>query len=353
MYKLYLLALIVSGVATYFLTFGVKKLAVKYGVMDIPDARRVHTVPIPRWGGLAMFGGFVISMLTLLIVSKRFHLLLAYRNPLKDNNGDVIGMLSIGQQFIGIIVALVIIIILGMIDDKKSVPPVPKLLTQIIAAYVAMDFGVRIFGLELPWGIDFVAFPIIVTQILTVFWLIGFMNTINLIDGLDGLAAGVVAIAAFTFLIVAILQGQTQDIFQAKQLKLAAILAAGLCGACVGFLFHNFYPAKIFMGDTGALFLGFMLGTIAVIGTLKTAAVISLIIPVLVIALPVLDVAMAIIRRLMRRQSIMAADKEHFHHRLLSLGWSQREAVLFIYVLSIVLSETAIIITIFRAMPLK
>ncbi len=352
MYKLYIPAFIISLTASLLFTYVVKQLAQKFGVLDIPDPRRVHSTPIPRWGGLAIFAGVISGILVLLFFSTRFHQLIAFKHKVFVDN-EVVGMLSIGKQLTGIIVASIIIVILGMIDDKKGVAPIPKLLTQIIAAYVTMDYGVRISGLVLPWNQYFFVFPTLLSQIITVLWLISFMNTINLVDGLDGLAAGITAIAAFTFFVVAILQGQTQIILFAKQLKLAAILAIILCGACIGFLYHNFFPAKIFMGDTGSMLLGFLLGTIAVIGTLKSAALIALIIPVIVVALPVLDVLMAILRRFSRGRPIMEPDKEHFHHRLLQWGWSQREAVLLIYLLTIILSEGAIILTVFRALPQK
>jgi UDP-GlcNAc:undecaprenyl-phosphate GlcNAc-1-phosphate transferase len=174
------------------------------------------------------------------------------------------------------------------------------------------------------------------------------MNAINLADGLDGLAAGLAAIAAVTFLFVALLQGETRIVLYAKQLKLAAVLAAAVGGACLGFLIFNFHPARIFMGDGGTLFLGFMLGSISVVGTLKTSAVLAFLIPVIVVALPVTDTAFAIVRRYRRGNGVMAADRGHFHHRLLDLGWTQREVVLLVYVLTLILSMAALLLTFFR-----
>jgi UDP-GlcNAc:undecaprenyl-phosphate/decaprenyl-phosphate GlcNAc-1-phosphate transferase len=196
------------------------------------------------------------------------------------------------------------------------------------------------------WG--YVEFPILVSQIFTLLWLLGFMNAVNLVDGLDGLAAGIAAIASGTFLIVCVLQGDTQVLLFAKQLKLAAVLSAAVFGAAVGFLLYNFFPARVFMGDGGALFLGFMLGAISIIGTLKTSAVLAFLIPVIVVALPVLDVAFAMVRRFRRGQGLMEPDRGHFHHRLLSLGWTQREIVLLVYVISLLLSITAILLTVFK-----
>jgi UDP-GlcNAc:undecaprenyl-phosphate GlcNAc-1-phosphate transferase len=174
------------------------------------------------------------------------------------------------------------------------------------------------------------------------------MNSINLADGLDGLAAGLAAIASATFLAVAIIQGGTDTLFIAKQLKLAAVLSAALCGACLGFLPFNFSPARVFMGDGGALGIGFLLGTITVIGTLKTTAVLSIMIPVIVVALPVIDVSLAMLRRYRKKAGIMEPDREHLHHKLMSRGWSAREVVLLVYVLTLILSVSAIFLAIVK-----
>jgi UDP-GlcNAc:undecaprenyl-phosphate GlcNAc-1-phosphate transferase len=211
-----------------------------------------------------------------------------------------------------------------------------------------MDYGVRISGLTLPFGNSFYEFPKLLAQVLTVFWIIGFMNTINLADGLDGLAAGIVAVASGTFFIVALLQGQTKIVLLSKQLMMAAVLAAGLAGACIGFLLYNFHPAKVFMGDSGALFLGFLLAAISTIGTLKTTAFVSLFIPVTVVALPIMDVALSMFRRMRQGMGLMQPDKDHIHHRLLRFGWSHREVVLLIYVFTLILSIGSILLTVFK-----
>ncbi|OGS34395.1 MAG: hypothetical protein A2474_03610 [Elusimicrobia bacterium RIFOXYC2_FULL_34_12] len=346
MNNLYLSAFIVSLVISFAFTPLAGLLAKKFKVMDNPDARKVHSKLMPRWGGIAIYLGFVVGVCSLFLF-KRFGQLLAFRHKVIVND-NLIDILSLENQFIGIIVGGTILFILGLLDDKKSIPPVPKFLIQIIAALTVINYGVNITGLNLPFFSNYLNFPLLLSQIITIFWLIGFMNTINLIDGLDGLAAGVVAIAASTFLIVAILQSDTKVILFSKQLKLAAILCAALTGACIGFLFHNFYPAKIFMGDSGSQFIGFILGAITVIGTLKTTAVVSLFIPIIVVAFPVLDVAFSILRRFSSKKSIMEADKGHFHHRLLGKGWTQREIVFLIYIITFILSLFAILITIFN-----
>jgi len=283
---------------------------------------------------------------TLAILAPRFRGLLAYQHRLVKD-GQVVGTLSLGSQLTGILLGATFCVGLGMWDDRRSLPAVVKLLAQIIAAYVAMMYGVRMAGLALP-GLGFVEFPLFLSQIITLLWLLGFMNAINLADGLDGLAAGLAAIAAVTFLFVALLQGDTRIVLYAKQLKLAAILAAAVGGACLGFLIFNFHPARIFMGDGGALFLGFMLGAISVVGTLKTSAVLAFLIPVIVVALPVTDTVFALVRRYRRGNGVMAADRGHFHHRLLDLGWTQREVVLLVYVVTLLLSMAALLLTFFR-----
>jgi UDP-GlcNAc:undecaprenyl-phosphate/decaprenyl-phosphate GlcNAc-1-phosphate transferase len=344
--KTYLISFCAGLGGTAFLTPAAIWLAEKFGVLDQPDPRKVHSFPVPRWGGLGIFGGVIFSVGVLALLVPRFGMLLDYRHRLLEG-GEIVGILGLKQQFAGILAGATVALILGMWDDRKSVPALPKLLTQIIAAYVAMVYGVRVAGLALPgWG--YVEFPILVSQIFTLLWLLGFMNAVNLVDGLDGLAAGIAAIASGTFLIVCVLQGDTQVLLFAKQLKLAAVLSAAVFGAAVGFLLYNFFPARVFMGDGGALFLGFMLGAISIIGTLKTSAVLAFLIPVIVVALPVLDVAFAMVRRFRRGQGLMEPDRGHFHHRLLSLGWTQREIVLLVYVISLLLSITAILLTVFK-----
>lgn len=314
--------------------------------MDVPDERKVHRQPIPRWGGGAIAAGVFAALGALALLAPRFRSLLAYQHRVVKD-GQIVGTLGLGSQLTGILLGASFCVILGMWDDRRSLPPVVKLLAQIIAAYVAMMYGVRMAGLALP-RLGFVEFPLFLSQIITLLWLLGFMNAINLADGLDGLAAGLAAIAAVTFMFVALLQGETRIVLYAKQLKLAAVLAAAVGGACLGFLIFNFHPARIFMGDGGTLFLGFMLGSISVVGTLKTSAVLAFLIPVIVVALPVTDTAFAIVRRYRRGNGVMAADRGHFHHRLLDLGWTQREVVLLVYVVTLVLSMAALLLTFFR-----
>lgn len=272
-------------------------LAGKANVLDMPDERKVHGVPVPRWGGLGLALSFFFAVGTVYFFSDSFAKLLSFKQEI-FNGPEFVGILSLKKQLLGITFGSAFVLGLGMWDDKFGINAPVKFLLQMIAAYIAMDYGVRLSGIAMPWKNGYVVFPLIVSQVVTILWLTGFMNTVNLVDGLDGLAAGICAIAAGTFLVIAILQGQSHVILFSKQLKLAGVLSAALCGAAGSFLWFNFHPAKVFMGDGGALFLGYMLASITVVGTLKTTAFFSLIIPIVVVALPVLDVASAILRRL-------------------------------------------------------
>ncbi|MCE5286542.1 MAG: undecaprenyl/decaprenyl-phosphate alpha-N-acetylglucosaminyl 1-phosphate transferase [Pelosinus sp.] len=304
--QVYILAFIVALAVSYFITPQVKELAIKVGAMDAPDARKVHTRPIPRMGGLAIYAGFILA---------------------------VFFSMHITNEIIGLLVGGTVILIVGIIDDLKSLPPKVKLFGQIFAAVVLLFFDIRIDWLTNPFGdmvyVDYLSIP------LTILWVVGLTNTVNLIDGLDGLAAGVSTIASITILLVALQQN----------FGIVAILTAALAGSSMGFLQHNFNPAKIFMGDTGSMFLGYMLAAISVLGTVKSAATIALIVPIVALGLPIMDTAFAIVRRYMSGRPIFKPDKGHLHHRLLEMGLTQKQAVLLMYVISGCLGFSAIILT--------
>ena len=321
-------------------------LARRLGVLDAPDSRKVHQVPTPRWGGMALWGGALTGIGMLWILSPAFRKFLGFSHKIVEK-GEIVASLGLERQLAGILVAGTGVWFLGALDDRRSLPPVVKLLGQIIAAYVAMVYGVRMAGVALP-GLGFAQLPLLLSQVLTLLWLLGFMNVVNLADGLDGLAAGVVAIASGTFVVVCLIQGDAAGAFQAHQLRLAGILSAATAGACIGFLIYNFPPAVTFMGDGGALFLGFMLGTISLIGTLKTSALIAVLLPVLVVAVPVTDTAFALLRRWRSRQGLMEADRGHFHHRLLGMGWTPREVTLLVYVATLLLAMATILLAVFK-----
>lgn len=302
----YILAFTIALAVAYFITPQVKKLAVKLGALDAPDDRKVHTRPIPRMGGLAIYAAFMLA---------------------------VVASMHINREIMGLLVGGTVILIVGIIDDLKPLPARVKLLGQIVAAAVLVMFDIRIEWLTNPFGemiyVDYLAIP------LTIIWVVSLTNTVNLIDGLDGLAAGVSTIASITILLVAL----QQNFFT------VAILTAALAGGAFGFLQHNFNPAKIFMGDTGSMFLGYMLAAISILGAVKSAATIALIVPIVALGLPILDTAFAIIRRYMSGRPIFKPDKGHLHHRLLEMGLTQKQAVLLMYVISGCLGLSAIALT--------
>lgn len=302
----YIVAFTIALAVAYFITPRVKDLAIKLGALDAPDDRKVHTRPIPRMGGLAIYAAFVLAVLSSMYISR---------------------------EIMGLLVGGTVILIVGIIDDLKPLPAKVKLLGQIVAASVLVMFDIRIEWLTNPFGdmlyVDYLAIP------LTILWVVSLTNTVNLIDGLDGLAAGVSTIASVTILLVALQQN----------FWTVTILTAALAGSALGFLQHNFNPAKIFMGDTGSMFLGYMLAAISILGAVKSAATIALIVPIVALGLPILDTAFAIIRRYMSGKPIFKPDKGHLHHRLLEMGLTQKQAVLLMYVISGCLGLSAIALT--------
>jgi UDP-GlcNAc:undecaprenyl-phosphate GlcNAc-1-phosphate transferase len=295
---LIVVAFLLALVGTILLVPLAMRLAVRFKVLDYPHARRVHTEPTPRWGGLAMYTAFALTILVMCVFLPTLHNMRVY----------------------GILIGGLLITVVGALDDKYQVPAKWKLLGQILTAGIA----VALFGLRMVVAFNFDMHPV-VSIVLSVLWIVGITNTINLIDGLDGLAAGVSGIAAFTFLIIAVAVKETFGF---------AILAAALVAVCVGFLRYNFHPAKVFMGDAGSHFLGFTIAALSLLQNWKVAAAAALVVPVLILAVPIFDTAFAIIRRLARKQPIFMPDRDHLHHRLLSLGMNQRLVVLTIYALT-------------------
>jgi UDP-GlcNAc:undecaprenyl-phosphate GlcNAc-1-phosphate transferase len=270
------------------LTPAVGGMARMLGVVDRPDERRVHRRPIPRLGGLAIFLGIVVPALAFL-----------------DLSGETRGVL------LGAAVATVV----GAVDDFRGLSPSVKLAGQIAAASITTMFGVWVDHFTFPF-LGAVDVPAWIGVPLSIAWIVAVMNMVNLLDGLDGLAAGVCAIAGSTYAILALSLGKVDP----------AILCAIVAGACLGFLRHNFFPARIFMGDSGALCLGFILAAVSIQGLLKTASTVVLLLPLLVLAVPILDTSFVVARRLKHNQPITTADRSHLHHRFLNIGFSQRRA---------------------------
>lgn len=304
--KIYMVAFFVALIVSWILTPYVKKLAVRIGAVDRPDARKVHLKVMPRLGGLAIFAGFLTAVLF---------------------------TLRMNSDLAGILLGALVIVAVGVLDDKYQLPAKVKLAGQIVAALVPIVFGMRIEWLSNPFGgyfyLDYLSVPF------TVFWVVSFTNVVNLMDGLDGLAAGVSAIASVTIILVALQEGY----------YIVAVMTAALAGAIIGFIRYNFNPATIFMGDTGSMFIGYTLATISIFGAVKSAATIALVVPAIALGLPIMDTAFAIIRRKLNGRPIFKPDKGHFHHRLLAMGLTQRQAVMLMYLISAGLGLGAILLT--------
>lgn len=301
-----IVAVIITTIISILIVPLIKKLAIKLGALDYPNNRKVHTMPIPRLGGL----GIVISFYIGIIIA-----------------------FGPSNEAIGIIVPSLFIVLAGVLDDIFSVGPKVKLTLQFLGAVAFVTINPNSVITFFNLGGQVFNFNQL-SVVITIIWLIGVSNAVNLIDGLDGLAGGVSLISAVTLGIVCLLTAN----------NMYAIVAFILVASIIGFLKYNFYPASIFMGDTGALFLGFVLGELSVLGTLKGAAFITLLLPVLVLGVPIFDTLWSILRRLISGKPVMTADKNHLHHRLLKNGFSHRNAVLFIYCLSAILGVTAILV---------
>lgn len=306
-----LLALVVSVFVSFLSTPLVKSLAYRVGAIDVPkDNRRMHHTPIPRLGGLAIFLGFILS--TLLFV-------------------------EIDRQFQGILLGSVIIVILGVLDDSYSLKAVPKFLVQIVAAGVAVAHGCviqfisnpNVFSASTYVNLGWLSIPV------TIIWIVTITNAVNFIDGLDGLAVGVSAISTASLLVIALLVSEGN----------VAVILAALLGACLGFIPYNLNPAKIFMGDTGATFLGFIMACLSVQGLFKFYAIISFAVPFLILGVPIFDICFAVIRRLLKGQNPMQADRGHIHHRIIDMGFNQKQSVAITYMLTAILGLSAVVLT--------
>ena len=304
-----LLTFALSASIVLFSTPWVKKLALRLGYVDQPNARKVHQHPMVRLGGVAIFSGFLLA------------LLVAWRL-------GGFGGLPQGKEFEmwGVVLGGIAFFSIGLLDDLFNLSPFTRLIAQVIVAIGAWSMGVQINFLSVP-GISLggmVQLPDVVSLVLTVIWLVGITNAINWIDGLDGLAAGVSGIAALVMMITCLVTHQPA----------AALVAAALAGCSLGFLRYNFNPAQIFMGDGGSYFVGFTLAGVGVIGLVKGVTTVAVLLP-LILAVPIVDMSAVILDRLRNGKSPFIADKRHLHHRLLQAGLSHRRTVLFIYALTL------------------
>jgi UDP-GlcNAc:undecaprenyl-phosphate GlcNAc-1-phosphate transferase len=279
---------LVAFAVVVLLTPAVGGMARLLGVVDSPGGRRLNRRPVPRLGGVALFLGIFVPALA---------------------------FLPLGRETRGLLLGAAVAVTVGAVDDFRGLHWYEKLVGQVLAAAIPTGFGIWVDRFTFPFlGIH--SLPAGVGVPLTILWIVAIMNMVNFLDGLDGLAAGVAAIAGLTFAVIALSLGKPD----------AAILSAIVFGACVGFLRHNFYPARIFMGDSGALLLGFVLATISVQGLLKTAATVALFFPLLVLAVPIVDTTFVVLRRIKHGERVFEGDQAHLHHRFLRRGFSQPRA---------------------------
>ena len=315
---------VLAALATALVTPLVRRLSFALGVFDEPDdARRVHQQPTPRLGGVAIFVGFMLALFTTLNLALTHSYVIHHYLGTRDL-ARLIGLLFGGTLMMGV----------GFWDDIMGMRPARKFLAQLIVSLVAIVFyGFTIAGFKLPhYGfveLGWFAVPF------SIFWYLGMVNAINFMDGLDGLVAGLAVIASVTMTVVSLWKGQ----------YLVAITMCALAGSAIGFLPYNYNPARIFMGDGGSFFIGFVLASAAVMGTEKSAVAISLAVPLLILAVPILDTAHVIVRRLHKGAPLFAADRAHTHHRLLDLGLSQRQAVALYYVVCSLLGVVALVLS--------
>lgn len=313
--KTYLVVLVLSSIVAWLLTPWARRVAVLVGAVDHPDeARKIHSEPMPRLGGLAVFAGFCSPFPLLYLIHNRVSLTFQ----------------EYEKMLLALMIASVLMLGLGIYDDMKGAGAWKKFLVQVCAALVLFLGGFQITELSNPFGKAWTLGPLSLP--VTVLWIVGITNAINLLDGIDGLAAGVTACIAIALAVINILNGQI----------MVALLTLGLAGACLGFLPHNFSPATIFLGDTGSLFLGLILSCIGILSLFKAATATLVAVPILLYGLPIFDTLSVIVGRLRRRAPIFDADKTHLHHRLLGMGWNQREAAFFLYGVTLVMGTIAI-----------
>jgi UDP-GlcNAc:undecaprenyl-phosphate/decaprenyl-phosphate GlcNAc-1-phosphate transferase len=315
-YLYLILGFAIAALTVFSLTPQIKRTALQIGFVDKPDPRKVHNKPMVRLGGVAIFAGFMLSVLVLWLLGAFSHL-----SPNKTT--EMLGLLAGTAAFFAI----------GLADDLLNLPPLTRLVMQIGVAAMAWYSGIQIEFLTIP-VLGLIHFPMVLSLAITVIWLVGMANAINWIDGLDGLAAGVSGIAAVSMVVTCLVMKQPA----------AALLAASLAGGSLSFLRYNFNPAQIFMGDGGAYFIGFALAAIGIMGLVKGVTTVAIILP-LILAVPIVDMSAVILDRLSRGKSPFIADKRHLHHRLLEAGISHRRTVIFIYSLTLWVGSLAMAFT--------
>lgn len=325
----YLLIFAIAFAATAIFVPLVRRFAVNHGIVDEPGPRRVNRRTVPRLGGVAMFGGLIVALFIEAVCEQAG----LWSGPVFQDG-------ALNVRTFGVFCGLFAIVIVGIIDDVKSLRAGTKLIGQILASCIIAGTGTLLHVFHIP-GVPGMIDLGIWSYPLTVVYLVCFINIINLIDGLDGLAAGITGMAAITLFIMFMTLRQTD----------AALLAAITAAVAAAFLIYNFYPASIFMGDSGSMLLGMLLGAVSLVGTTRLLSITLLIIPVIVAFVPVIDTAAAIVRRLRKHESITTPDAGHIHHRLLLRGYSQRKAVLLIYLWTAILCAGTLLMWVLGGVP--
>lgn len=313
------IALAVAFAVTYIMVPVSKRIAMRLGAIDYPGNRRVNRTPIPRCGGIAIFVGFMATFLLVSLLAR------TYGNCILDfvMERDVNGFLLVG--------GIALMFVVGLVDDVRQLGPKVKFLWQIASCAIVFASGISFDVVANPFDGSLIPLGVLDGP-LTVLYLLVFVNVTNLIDGLDGLAAGLVAIVAACLLALVIPSGSFT----------VSAMCLGLIGACLAFLRYNFYPATVFMGDSGSLFLGLIVGIISIMGVARTASLVLMLVPLVIAGVPVIDTASAVVRRILAHKHIDEADMGHVHHRLLNLGYSQRKAVLILYTCSAALGVAGV-----------
>jgi UDP-GlcNAc:undecaprenyl-phosphate/decaprenyl-phosphate GlcNAc-1-phosphate transferase len=317
----FLYTFVLAFVIVYALVPVLRKIALRIRFVDLPNHRKIHKEPIPLMGGVALFAGFVVTALVI-----------------GDGTGN-----QWGHEFLGMALGGFVVFLIGILDDffktrRRDLHALPKFIMQFVAAAVLIWVGqIRIEGFNVPFGINgehYYTLAPWLQVVVTMIWVVGITNMMNFLDGVDGLAAGIASISSTTLFFIAVLKGQ-QDM---------AVLAMTLIGISLAFLRHNFHPARIFMGDSGALFLGFELSAIAIDGAFKSATLISVLVPVLALGVPIFDFIYVMLKRVRERKPLHVADKGHTFHQLMRSGLSQIQTVTFLYLLGICFSLASIVV---------
>ena len=329
----YVLIYLMAFMLSVFLVPWIRRLALRVGAVDQPDSvRKIHSQAMPRMGGVAIYIASVVPVvLACLVAYFWFHRTRVYHAVWPPALPGALPEENL-LKLVGLLCAATLVLAVGIYDDVKQARPRTKVLVQIVAGLILCFVGIKIDHIGNPFGGETIQFGWYAWP-LTIFWVVAITNAINLIDGMDGLGPGVGLFVAGTMFMIAIVE----------DVMLAGLVMSGLVGAIIGFLIFNFHPAKVFMGDSGSLFIGFLLAAISMMGSMKSGTIIALLVPLVALGLPIVDTMLAVARRWAKGLPMSVADKQHVHHRLMKLGFSQREAVLVLYGVSVLLGCGALV----------